>query len=117
MHAEVAADHAAAIPRPDRASARGVVAPGPGADEIPKFIVALKRVAGLLLGRDQATVFDFFCQFADKADASHNRIQILPGGVAALLEIVEVDQRRVARICRAQTNLARAVLCVRLGKR
>jgi hypothetical protein len=83
MHAEVAADHGAAIPRPDRASARGVGAPGPDTDEIPKFVIALERVARLLLGRDQAAVFDFFRQFADKADAGDDRIQILPGDIAA----------------------------------
>ena len=117
VHAEVAAQHAAAGARSDRAGAGRVVAPGAAAHEVLELVVALQCLARLLLGGDRTLGGQLRGQPADKADAGDHRGEVFPGRVAALLEIAEIDQRRVARIGRAQANLASAVLCVRLEDR
>src|SRR5262249_33646311 len=101
VDAKIAADNSAAVARPDRAGAGGVVTPGGAAHELFQLLVAVVRLAGLLLGGDQALRLEPGCQLSDKTDAGHDRVEILTGGVAALLEIVEVDQRRVPRVGRA----------------
>jgi hypothetical protein len=91
-----------------------VVAPGAGADEILQVIVALHRVAGLLLGGDQAAVLKLLRQTPHNTNSGDDRIEVLAGTIAALLEILEINERRIARVGRAQADLAGAVLRVRL---
>ena len=117
MHPEIAADHTAGIARPDRAGAGRVVAPGIGADIILQLFVALARVTGLFLFGDRTFGLEFRRQLANKADAGDDRIEVLPRRVAALLEIMEVDQRGVARIGAAQHDFAGAILGMRLQDR
>src|SRR5205823_1505855 len=53
IYPEVAVQHPAIGPRPDRTAARGMVAPGAVAHEIGQRLVALQRLARLLLLGDQ----------------------------------------------------------------
>src|SRR5260370_12211512 len=117
VHPEVAIDYAAAVARPNRAAAGRMVAPGSGAHIILQLVVALARLARLFLFGDRIFGSEPCRQFAHKPDAGDDRVEVRARLVAALLEIMEVDQRGVARVCAAQHDFAGAVFGMRLQDR
>ena len=74
------------------------MAPRDTAHEIHQLLIALKRISGLLLDSNQSALLELCGQLANKANSGGDRLQIFSGGIAALLEIVEIYERRVARI-------------------
>jgi len=117
MHAEMAVDHSATLAWPDRASAGGVVTPRVRPDVILQLVIALSRVAGQFLLGYEPLGFQLCRQFPRKADARDNRVEVLARSIVTLLEIVEINQRRVSRVIRTQHDLTGAVLGVCLQDR
>src|SRR6266850_641510 len=114
MHPEVATDDAAVLARSDRTGAGSVMAPRGVPYVIPQLLVALPGVARLLLLGNQPFGLELRRKLAHESYADDDRIEILSRLIAALLEIMKIDQRRVARVGRAQRDLAAAVLRMRL---
>src|SRR5271155_255364 len=110
MHPKIAAEHAAALARPDRAGAGGMVAPRDAAHEVHQLLVGLQRLARLLLRGDQALILQLCRESADKAYGGDDRSEIFACSIAALVKIMEIDQRRVQWIDRAQHDFTGAVL-------
>jgi hypothetical protein len=98
VNAEIAAEHPTGLARPDGAGAGGVMAPCDTAHEIHQLLIAPKRITGLLLGSNQSALLELCGQLANKANSGDDRLQILSSGIAALIEIVEIYERGVARI-------------------
>src|SRR5262249_11315873 len=117
VDSEVASEHAASFAWPDRASAGGVVTPCVGPDVILQFVIVLSRVARQFFLGYEAVGFQLCRQLPRKADAGDDRVAVLPGRVAALLEVIEIDERRFAWIGRTQHDLAGAVLRMRFQDR
>src|SRR5260370_6142469 len=97
MHAKIAAEHAAVLARANRAAAGSVVSSCCSPHIVLQLFVALARVAWLFLFGDQPLSLQLCRQFAHKAYPGHYRVEILSRCVVALIEIMEVDQRRVSR--------------------
>ena len=69
MHPEIAAEYAAALLRPDRAGAGGMVAPRDAAHKIHQLLIGLQRFARLLFLGDQSLCLQLGRQLANKADS------------------------------------------------
>src|SRR5215472_3296604 len=117
VHAKIAVDDTARLARSDRTGAGGVVTPCAGPDIILQLVIALPRLARQLLLRDQPLGSLLCGQLPRKADAGDDRVEVLASRVAALLEILEINQRRITGVGGAQHDLAGAVLRMRLQDR
>src|SRR5713101_79270 len=117
MHPKVGAEHAALRSRPDWTRARGVMAPGVVAHELSECVVRLDVPSRYLLLADQPITLHPPGHPTDELDPLDDRLQILACRIVALLEIAEVDVRRVAWIRRAQRHFARPIIGVGLEDR
>ena len=102
----------------DRARARRVVAPGGVANVVGERRVARRPAApGAISSAIRPLAISGAVSLRTKRIAGDDRGQVGGGVVAAFLEVVEVDSRRVERVGRAQAHRAGAVFGVRLEDR
>ena len=109
MHREVTVQHTAVVARADRARARRMMAPRVVPDIVGQRRVTVDGGAGQFFLRDDTGVDKRLRHSTHLRDGFDHRLQIPALLVVAFFEIVKVDQRRVPRIGRTQTDGACAI--------
>src|SRR5215470_7087594 len=108
VHAEPAVDHGKRIGRRAHlAGATGVMTPRVIADPLADLSAGANPLTRRNLPLDDLAHAP--SQPTRLLDADHHRLEILAGGVIALLEVRKVDRWRLGRVCRGETDRAGSV--------